>query len=139
MELKDFVADTLTQISEGILKAQEQAGSKGLYICPRMTAEGRVAKEGEFSHVAHKISFDIAVEAVASRGADGKGEIEFHVKVFSLLNIGVDSSTKEVDSAINKQASRIQFDIPVVWPTVAPKDPSDPVFERHEIKEYKPF
>ena len=73
MELKDFVADTLTQISEGILKAQEQAGSKGLYVCPRMTAEGRVAKEGEFSHVAHKISFDIESQTFASGNSESLG------------------------------------------------------------------
>ena len=138
MELKDFVADTLTQISEGILEVQRQAGDSGLYVCPRMTTGGSIAKDGESSRMAHKVSFDIAVEAVASKGTDGTGGAKFRVEVLS-CRLDVGSSSKETDNSTSRQTSRIQFDIPVVWPTVAPKDKHDPVLEKREKKEYDPF
>ena len=138
MELKDFVADTLTQISEGILEVQKQAEDSGLYVCPRMTTEGQVAKEGQASYAAHKVSFDIAVEAVASKGTDGTDGAKFRVEVLS-CRLDVGSSSKETDSSSSRQVSRIQFDIPVVWPTVAPKDKHDPVHVKTNTSSYKPL
>lgn len=138
MELKDFVADTLTQIAEGILEAQKQAGDSGFYVCPRMIAGGSIAKDGESSRMAHKVSFDIAVEAVASKGTDGAGGAKFRVEVLS-CRLDVGSSSKETDSSSSRQVSRIQFDIPVVWPTVVSKDAHDPIPAKSVNPDYKPL
>lgn len=108
MDLKTFVAESLTQIAEGICEAQKT--TSGAIISPRIDysekGKPRVAT-GMASYAPQMVTFDVAVHVTEAEGGKGGGKIGI-----SFLSIGGERSS----SCENSSASRIQFEIPVVWP-----------------------
>lgn len=107
MELKEFVKTAITQISDGILEAKEEATGKGLLINPQGLAVGgkgdKYLKFGGWRYV-QDIEFNVAVTATDEANAGGG------IKVASILNIG--GGVKETNSSI----STINFKVPVAFP-----------------------
>lgn len=76
MDLKTFVAETITQLMEGVKEAQERAKESGGYVNPMLA--GAIAKE-LMQHslfvaeggVAQLMEFDVAVSATESAGTKG--------------------------------------------------------------------
>ena len=112
MDLKDFVAGSLTQIIEGIREAQKASADSGGWISPagsNMTPrkETPIVKTPEGEGYLHEVHFDVAVTVSDEQGANaGAG-----LKIFG-AKLGADASVTYQNAAV----SRVQFSIPVVWP-----------------------
>jgi len=112
MELKDFVKETLSQIIDGVMSAQEYVADKGAKINPTFPPFGR-DKVGEALYdektrtFSQNIKFDVAV--TVSEGAKTKGGIGIFV---GEIGIGAQGQS----TASNQSMSRISFSVPVVFP-----------------------
>ena len=121
MDLKDFIANSLTQIAEGILQASEALADTDAEVNPTnvnlhsSTSQvyGSTRKPEEDStkfqyRLIERVSFDVAVTTEGS--TTGKAGIKVGVASFG-LNTGGELTDK------TGQASRIQFAIPMVFPS----------------------
>lgn len=106
MELKDFVAATITDIAQGIMDAQGKAGGKYL-VAPRHLSADKSKNAAQVplggGSVLDCIDFDVAVTTTAS--IDGKASAKI-VVVEGNLN-----TQYEV-----KNLSRVRFQVYVDWP-----------------------
>ncbi len=119
LELKDFVAETLKQLIEGIVTAQEFAKQHDAKINPRglfhLTPDGdnyyvdrSVDRNPDAQPpIPQFIEFDVAVTA------SGSGETKAAIGVFSAI-IGAGTQAK-IEEA-NLTVSRIRFSVPVQFP-----------------------
>lgn len=108
MDLKTFVAESLTQIAEGIAEAQKT--DSGAIINPRInyTDKGTPKLAGNTVIPAPQmVSFDVAVHVTKSDNDKAGGRIGV-----SFLGMGGESSSANENSS----SSRIKFEIPVIWP-----------------------
>ena len=112
MDLKEFVSETLVQITEGVSDAQRRTeGQEGVQISPPLQGNLNTASEHGFVSTskgkAQVVKFDVALTVTSSE--KGKGGIG----VFSgMLNCGggVESGSE------NSSLSRVQFAIPLMLP-----------------------
>lgn len=111
MDLQEFVAQTLIQISEGVEAARAKKGNR---VAPKLSIQNEQAgKAGPVfftdigSAVAHLVSFDVAVTVTDKTAAGGKAGIQ----VMSLLNVQ-GGKEKSVESF---SASRVRFDVPISY------------------------
>jgi hypothetical protein len=109
MQLKEFIAETLVQINDAVVDAQNRVRSSGGVVVPHSAdvwgtaTERKKTKSGDVQEVA----FDVAVttsDAVEKNAGGGVFVAAFRVG-------GQRSSTVE-----NETVSRIQFSIPIVLP-----------------------
>lgn len=116
MDLKDFVAESISSIVQGIVEAQDSATKLGASINPGglmrdvKNVTDNSIWDNSNSNYAQPISFDIAITAEDSASGGGK------VKVLSGLlsgELGGKTGTKNI------LASRIQFTVPVLFPAHA--------------------
>lgn len=121
MELKNFVADTLTQICQGIQIAQENTKAMGAFVSPRMARDGQAADASSQAFATHSVSYDVALEVVdQEQSKAGAGLVgTFKVVVASLKGSG---SLEQTNRNEAKYISRIRFDVPVIYPRVMPAD-----------------
>lgn len=126
MDLREFVKESLIQISKGIADANEELKDTGAMINPlhvivnteNSQAYGRTgasANQPSNSRVVEKVEFDVAV--VAEEGTQTKAGIKLSVASMG-LNAGGQSN------ASDRSESRIKFTIPVVFPGVDSKPKS---------------
>ncbi len=117
MELKDFVAQAIVQITEGVIEAQTTLHATGARDNARMRqlhpqGERKYASvgwaEGESGNPVLMVSFDVAV--TASEETKTKGGIGV---VTGILTLG---STGATDKG-NSSASRIAFQVPLLLPS----------------------
>ena len=107
MELKDFVAQTLTQICEGIQKARENTAAMRAIIAPRVdTSRGTVTKDSGLKP-AQMVHFEVLLKTQEDSGTKGGIEV---AGVF----ISLSGNTSSTDSAANTH--KVSFDVPLVWP-----------------------
>ena len=104
MELKDFVAQTLVQIVEGIDQANDSLSNKSAFV---VSSNIKTSEDIKYSfdkeripHYVSNVDFDVAINIQDSQSKTGGANIE----VFSVLNI--DTST-----------NRIKFTLPLALPT----------------------
>ncbi len=116
MELRDFVAQTLTEIAEGVVQAQESLTPIGAKVNPqisRVLPKGEKNYEvfgwadGEGSNPILLVSFDVAV--TASEGTKTKGGIGV---VTGIVSLGSTGATDKNETAV----SRLSFKIPLLLP-----------------------
>ena len=118
MDLKDFVKESLVQISRGIEEANEELKDTGALINPLQitthsegaqsygrTGQPRSAHEN--SRIVEKVEFDVAV--LAEQGEQTKAGIKLAV---ASIGLGAGGQSDKTD----KSESRIKFTIPVVFP-----------------------
>ena len=121
MQLDDFVAETLSQIVNGVSKARKETGLTGIGVRPSgapavnasnpdvVLTEGRVA--------AQSVRFDVALTVTENTGTSAKVGV-----VSGIIN---GSGAMEGQSQ-NSSVSRVQFSIPVLLPRPEkPKPKSD--------------
>lgn len=94
MDIKEFISETLKQIIDGILDAQNYTGTKNAVIVP-------------CSDYNRNVDFDIAVTVVEGKETGAKAGIS----VWS-IGAGVAAKTESSSSTV----SRIKFEIPVELP-----------------------
>jgi len=113
MELKDFVSETLKQIIDGVVNAQNHAIEHGAEINPRDLHLLKSGSQPAYSNGGHNkfaqvVDFDVAL--TTTDGKKGKGG----VGVFTgPLNIGGNLQTEQLNSSISK----INFSVPIFLPT----------------------
>jgi hypothetical protein len=107
MELKEFVAETITNVLEGIREAQERPGGQHVNMEGHYTA-GFVKWTGGLTalgpeEVASVLSFDVVVTVTEDSNAKGK---------IAVLGIGAQGGISTSTVAQN----RIQFAVPIMLP-----------------------
>ena len=98
MELKDFVAQTLVQIVEGIDQANDSLSNKSAFVV-----------SSNIKTYVSNVDFDVAINIQDSQSKTGGANIE----VFSVLNIGGKGEKGLIDTSTN----RIKFTLPLALPT----------------------
>ncbi len=113
MELKYFISETLSQIIDGVIDAQEkvqQSGASGGRISPHVRSISESASL--YGRTNDKlpvilVDFDVSVEAKEESGTKGGIGV-----VSGIFNLGSSGESKE-----NRQSSNnIKFSIPVALP-----------------------
>ena len=103
MELREFVAQTLTQIFQGVREAQSATAALGARVNP-----GRLTfADGVREHVTQRVAFDVALTVDKSDTKEGK--------------VGVAAVAGKLDSR-NQVVSRVSFSVPIELPLSAPRD-----------------
>lgn len=125
MELKDFIKETILEISTAIKEANEEAEKNGLNIMVNPDGiYGGSAHERSYTvqrdemnttRIIEEIKFDVAVTTEAEKTGNVKGGIKI-----ASFDIGGGGSLADKNSTI----SRITFSIPVSLPTSKWKSPS---------------
>lgn len=109
MELKEFIKETLVQITNGVIEAQDIIKDTGCYINPEGFHSGEQVRTGynkEYRHV-QKVKLSIAISVIENNEKKaGLGVVS------GILSAG--ASTKNNDS--NSVTNRIEFDIPISLP-----------------------
>ena len=106
MDLKDFIAESLKQVIDGVTEAQEYCAKKGAKIVPFVRASEFEA-EAFVGGAIHRISFDVAITAKDTNGQDGKAGLRIP---------GIEFGGKLSAEQVNATISRVKFDIPVLLP-----------------------
>jgi len=115
MNIKDFVSETLSQICQGIVDAQAKVEGTGACISPRMANEKPQNNiSGEHTHI-NNVEFDIVVEVTESKDITNGG-ISTSINIFQAVDISLGDKKKKDEMSLEKNVSRIKFDIPVCWP-----------------------
>lgn len=111
IELREFLAETINQIIDGISDAQRHAKSEGAVINPSVTSSAHEIVSDERGvrnlRLVQKIEIDVAIETYTS----DKGKV----------GIGVLSSVFGLGAQVQSEASgsklhRIRFSVPVLLP-----------------------
>ncbi|MGJ5082719.1 hypothetical protein [Bradyrhizobium sp. HKCCYLS3013] len=110
MELRDFVAETLLAIQEGIAEAIHRADERKTIgrISPVWRGDNERIDWKEYVQL---VEFDVAVTTTDKTAGAGKGSI----KVFSVAELNADGSKSFEHSTV----SRIKFSIPISPPAHA--------------------
>ncbi len=125
MELKDFIKETVKDITDAINEINEELDTHGTVANPRAVQTvrgesreniyGYMLNEGESKtknsrrpRPVHLISFDVAVSSTEKK--DGKEGIGVNV---AGIRLGKDGTKEEKDS----MNSRLKFSIPIALPT----------------------
>lgn len=108
MELKDFIRETLVQISEGVIAAKAELSEKDILINPGSSPDGTsVYPSDSAERRIQEVAFNVVV-SVDKAGAT-KGGI---MVITGLLSGGGSKNNEVKDSSTNK----ISFTIPISLP-----------------------
>jgi len=111
MELKDFVAQTLTQIIEGVRQSQANASAHGALVNPHLNPMSGKSSDHGFLNCpegfAQVVKFDVAL--TVTEGTGTKAGIGVFAGPVSLGSSGQSNSS-------NSSISRVQFNVPVILP-----------------------
>ncbi len=115
MELKDFVADALSQIMAGVKDAASREGMVGT-VSPAFKARPTDAaapdaakqRDVDWEKYVHNVEFDIAVTITNKITGGGKAGVH----ILSVINFGAEGTTSRENIVVNK----IKFAVPVIYP-----------------------
>lgn len=110
IELGEFIAETLKQIIDGVIKAQEYGEKTGAQVNPSAVSvpdRADFAFHSVHGYIAQIIDFDLAV--TTSEGTKLKGGVGVFV---GALGVGTQGQTDIQSTAV----SRIKFSVPVFLP-----------------------
>ena len=113
MELKDFISETIQQISLGVKDAMEKCQEMDVIVNPDIT----IGSDGDY-YVSEKknvamqrrvqvIDMDISIVVTSSAESNIGGKI-------GVSMLGVSGTSKEIDNTSN--TNRVKFSIPVCLP-----------------------
>jgi len=111
VELKQFITETLVQISDGIQEAQKQLKERGseAIVNTNMTETdvGHLVTGGRRRPVEH-VEFDVAI--LANEGTETKAGVG--ITVASLLKLDAGGKSSQTSG----RESRIKFKVPISYP-----------------------
>ena len=113
MELKDFVKETIIEISQGVSEAQKEQGDA--LINPRLKVQEKdsgqiaLAEDGASrgirgGRILDYVEFDVAVTIDKNTNTDGKISV-----LFGAINLSSGGASENKDSS----TSRVKFKVPV--------------------------
>lgn len=110
MELKEFIINALTDITDAIKDCQQNVGNGAIFAPTNTEAENRINTPNGYLSVS-EIAFDVAVSASKenSDGVSGGGGI-------NVLGVSFGAKGSAEDKIVEATASRIKFSIPLVYP-----------------------
>ena len=114
MELKNFVSQALADIVEGVVEAQKLAAQHGALVNPgKLTRSTQAVStdavwDNTTNNYARVVSFDVAVSVEEEERAKAKIGV-----VAGIFNAGANGEMASKERAL----SRIQFTVPVLFPT----------------------
>jgi hypothetical protein len=111
MELKEFITQTLVQISGGVQEAQQQLKDSGCIINPMTDNKGTQIQVGYQNNFRQIQLVKISVAVTVTESNDKKAGIGI---VASIIQAGKSGSESEQNQTIN----RIEFEIPVALPII---------------------
>jgi hypothetical protein len=112
MDLKDFIKNTISSISEAILESQDELKDKGVIVNPEKVEIGKTGEKllrNDGWRYIQNLEFDILVAVEDKQESGGKGEL----KIAGIVGIGGGLS----DENLNKNSNRLKFSIPVAFST----------------------
>lgn len=112
MDLKDFIKNTISSISEAIIESQSDLKDKGIIVNPERTEIGKGGEKllrSDGWRYVQNLDFDILVGVDDKKGTGGKGEL----KVAGIFSIGGGID----DENLTKNHNRIKFTVPVAFST----------------------
>jgi hypothetical protein len=110
MQLRDFVAETIKEVIEGVVAAQAYAKEKGAVVNPKLNFHNYnqdLLLDSATGRPTRSISFDVAV--TAAEGTKTQGGIAVFTGVLGLGSKGQSEKS-------NETVNRIQFSVPVSLP-----------------------
>jgi hypothetical protein len=109
MELRDFVAETIKQVIDGVVTAQKYATEKGSLVNPPLDFADRGPQmwDRATNQPVQSISFDVAV--TAAEGSKTQGGIAVFTGAFGI-------GGKRQSDKSNETVNRIQFSVPIALP-----------------------
>ena len=110
MELRDFVAETIKQVIDGVILAQQHAREKGAHVNPPLNFsadQGLQLWDRDTAQPVQTISFDVAV--TAAEGTKTQGGVAVFAGAFGLGSKGQSDKS-------NETVNRIQFSVPLSLP-----------------------
>lgn len=112
MDLKDYIKNTITSISEAILESQQSLSEKGVIVNPERVEIGKNGEKllrSDGWRYVQNLDFDILVSVEDDSGSEGGAGLT----VGGLLSIG----GKVNEASSQQHANKIKFTIPVAFPT----------------------
>lgn len=121
MDLKTFVAESISQICSGIIDAQKQTENTGAIVSPRcnFSQDGNplIAETGGHVVTASMIHFDVALSVTNSSGTEKNGNKHGKLQIADFkIEAGFSSGNESTAKQEMESISRMKFDIPIVWP-----------------------
>ncbi|WP_394749575.1 hypothetical protein [Spongiimicrobium salis] len=113
MDLKDFIKQTLIEITNGVTEAQQEIKDSGAYINPEGFHTGEHVRSNysrEYRHV-QKVKMSVGVNVVEN------SEMKGGAGIISVLSLGVSGKVSDVNTITN----RIEFEIPISLPVMKTK------------------
>jgi hypothetical protein len=113
MELKDFVANTIAGVIEGLVAAQERIGARGAYVNPgnlmgSTTDRGEAALwDNRNNNYVRSMTFDVALTVQEGTNTGAKIGV-----ATGFLNLGAGGASENSQLAVN----RVQFSVPILFP-----------------------
>ena len=114
MELKEYIAETLVQISAGIEAAQNECRDCGGFINPAHRVSNKRSAESHFGVLPSGqniflVDFNVAITVVEENGSDTSGKL----KVCGVIDIGGGVEQSNTSSATNKVSFKVPMALPV--------------------------
>lgn len=120
MQLDDFVAETLSQIVNGVRKARKETGVRGIGAQPSRAPAANASNPDviitQSGASAQPVRFDVALTVTENSGTSAKIGV-----VSGILNGGGSMDDQSQSSTV----SRVQFAIPVVLPKPPTSNPAE--------------
>jgi hypothetical protein len=116
MELKEFIKQSIIQVTEAIIESNEDLKDKNAIVNPgsiQVNSDASQAYGRESSQMTHqsrivqKLNFDVAVMVQDEQNAEAGAKIS----VMS-LSLGAEGGV----NYSNKSESRIKFSVPIIYP-----------------------
>ena len=114
MELKEYIAETLVQISAGIEAAQNECRDCGGFINPAHIVSSKGSAESHFGVLPSGqniflVDFDVVITVVEESGSDASGKL----KVCGVIDIGGSVEQSNISSATKKVSFKVPMALPV--------------------------
>lgn len=113
MELKEFITQTLIQISEGVKESIEPVRQSGGYTNPAVNTSPRKTDESHFGNIdgtnIFLIDFNVAITVEENTGIDAAAKLN----VASLLSLGAAGVSENKNSITNQIAFKVPLTLPV--------------------------
>ncbi len=114
MELKDYIAETLVQITNGIIEAQKRLQDSDVIINPAQTFGSKgdfwIGKNQDKGPVARRVQeVEMKIGVISTEETTGDGGAKLHLGV---LNLGAGIE----DKGMERNENYVKFSIPVSFP-----------------------
>lgn len=114
MDLKDFVKETLVQISSGVQESIAEVRESGGYTNPAAAKSKESGQSSYFSSMGDGqnvflVDFDVAVSVDEDSMVSGGGKL----KVASVISLGGEAGSSTKSSASNRVSFRVPLALPV--------------------------